>query len=297
MAIITLGAQVRYYGTAEEIQAVSANKGDIGYTPTGVQYVNTDGGTTWVSTSGLVDSNLAISSGLVPGQTVVNKFGSNEAVGSGTEEVIWDGGGTSYPFPATALMTKLVQATDEVLTDANATIEIQGLDANWALVTQTADLDGADTTTEVTLTTPLIRCFRMKVLEDIVLAANVSVVATGGGTTYATITTGNNQTLMAIYTVPAGKTAYMTSYYCDYVRSTAQDPNGVEFRLWVADRDNGYEFQIKNKKGVPKQTSGFQHEFKPYFKINAKNDIMITAEPADFDADVHAGFDLILVDQ
>ena len=295
MAIIVLGNQVRYYGTAAEIQATSANKGDLGYTPTGVEYINTDGATTWEPMSGLADANLAISSGLVPGQSVVNKFGSNEAVSDATEEVIWDGGGTSYPFPTTALMTKLVQATDEVLTDANATIEIQGLDANWALVTQTAELDGADTTTEVTLTTPLLRCFRMKVLEDIVLAADVSVVATGGGTTYATITTGNNQTLMCIYSVPVGKTAYMTSYYCDYVRDSVKDPDGVEFRLWVADRDNSYEFQIKHKKGVPKQTGGFQHQFAPYFKINAKNDIMITAEPQGASADVHAGFDLILV--
>ena len=136
----------------------------------------------------------------------------------------------------------------------------------------------------------------MKVLDDVVTTSPVRVHNAAEDVDYAIISTGNNQTLMAIYTVPAGKTAYMTSYYCDYVRDSVKDPDGVEFRLWVADRDNSYEFQLKHKKGIPKQVGGFQHQFSPYFKINAKHDIMITAEPSGANADVHAGFDLVLVD-
>ena len=136
---------------------------------------------------------LAIAKSEVAGHTHVNKFGRATAITTTNTWEVWDGN-AAYSYPTSATITKIKQATDQVGTDANATIELQGLDANWDLVVQTADLDGTDTTTEVTLTTPLIRVFRMKVLENIVLADDVSAVATGGGTTYATITAGNNQT-------------------------------------------------------------------------------------------------------
>jgi len=241
------------------------------------------------------DYALNVSKGLVEGTTGINKFGANLDITKNTSEDVWDGGGT-YPFPTTALMTKLVQATNQVGTDANATIEIQGLDANWDLVIQTADLDGSNTTTEVSLTTPLIRCFRMKVLEDIVLAADVSVVATGGGTTYATIHAGNNQTLMAIYTVPAGKTAYLTNYYASQTDATNKTPTSTGITLWMADRANGYEFQVKHAIGIPQAGNMAQHQFVPYGAIPEKTDIKITASPADEDANIAAGFDLYVVD-
>lgn len=240
------------------------------------------------------DFYFDIASGDHPNKSSVNKFGSNEAVAAGTEESIWDGGGT-YSFPTTADITHLRQAIDQAAMRGGV-VEIQGLDTNWALTVQNVTLNASNTTTPVALTTALKRVFRMKVLADVVTTEDIELRNVGGGTDYAIIVAGNNQTLMAIYTVPADTTAYMTSYYCDYVRDSVKDPDGLEFRLWVADRENGYEFQIKHKKGIPKQASGFQHEFEPPFKITEKSDIMITAEPSGANADVHAGFDLVLED-
>ena len=117
-----------------------------------------------------------------------------------------------------------------------------------------------------------------------------------GGTTYATIQAGNNQTLMAIYMVPASKTAYMTNYYCDFIEATGKDPKSVAFTLWAADRANSYEFQVKHKKGIAKTAPGFQHMFLPYAKFTEKTGIKIRALPDDKETLVHAGFDLILVD-
>ncbi len=239
------------------------------------------------------DFMLDVAAGRVTGHSAVNKFGG-AIVSSGTEEDVWDGSGT-YSFPTTALMTSMSQTTDQVAM-RNGTIEVTGLDANWDEVTQNIDLDGTNTTTAVTLTTALIRCYRMRVLEDVVTTSAVRVHNVGETTDYAIIKTGNNQTLMAIYTVPANKTAYITSWYADYVRSASKDPNGVEFRAWVADRGNSYEFQIRQAKGVPKQAGGFQEFFNPYNKILEKSDIKVTAEPDAADSDVHAGFDIILVD-
>ena len=243
---------------------------------------------------------LLIARGLIDGTSQVNKFGENPDITAGTTQDCWDGGGT-YVFPSTDSITHLRQATDQVGTDGGATIQLQGLDASWNLVVQTADLDAADTTTEVILTTPLLRIFRMKVLANVVLAADVWAGATGmaAATSSAIIQAGNNQTLMAIYTVPAGKTAYMTQYYADNVPTASKIPDSVEFKLWMADRDSGYEFQLKHERAIPRLGDGFIQTFNPYMKISQKTDIKIGAEVVGGvgdDGHPHAGFDLILID-
>ena len=225
--------------------------------------------------------------------TSVNKFGRNATVAIGTQEEIWDGS-AAYSYPATALMTSISQTADQVAMRGQ-TINIQGLDANWDLVVQDAVLDASDTTTVVTLTTPLIRCFRMKVHANVVGDSNIRVHNAAETVDYAIITAGNNQTLMAIYTVPNGKTAYMTNYYAHVNPGTNLDPTSNPIKLWARDNENGYAPQIKHVGGL---TSGeFQHYFDPYARFTEKTDIFITAQPVGKVADVSAGFDLIVVNE
>jgi hypothetical protein len=244
--------------------------------------------------AGPQDFMLELACGNIAGVSQVNKFGASLAVTADTTEDIWDGGGT-YAYPATALMVKVSQTVDQS-TMRGATIEVQGLDANWALVVQDVVLDASLTTTPVVMTTPLIRVFRMKVMADVVIDSPIRCHNAAEDVDYAVISIGNNQTLMALYTVPAGKTAFITSYFCDSTDATNKQPTGIDVRLWMADRANSYEFQLKHSRGIPKAGIGFQHFFAPYIKINEKTDIKITALPTDEAAAVHAGFDLILVD-
>jgi len=228
------------------------------------------------------------------GLTHINKFGENEVITADTEEDVWDGGGT-YSFPTTAVITKLSQTADQEAM-RGATIEVQGLDGNWALTTQTKDLNATLTTTAVTLDTPLIRVFRMKVLANVVGASPIRAHNTAENADYAIISIGNNQTLMAIYTIPAGKTGYMTNYYGDTVDVTNKTPTSSEFHLWAADRANSYEFQLKSMRAIGEGGKGFQHEFNPYYKFTEKTDIKISAGVVDEDGHIHAGFDIILID-
>lgn len=237
---------------------------------------------------------LEAASGNNTGMTSVNKFGRNSSVDIGVEEEIWDGS-IAYVFEATAAITHIRSAVDSATTQG-AVIEVQGLDANWDLVVQTKALDGTNSTTEVALDTPLIRIFRMKVLDGSVMDQDIwagdddFVVAAAR----AIITAGNNQTLMAIYTVPNGKTAYMTCYYAHVNPGTNLDPTSNPIKLWAQDNENGYAPQLKHVVG---QTSGgFQHFFTPYYRFTEKTDIYITAQPVGKAADVSAGFDLIVVD-
>ena len=240
------------------------------------------------------DFFLDIAAGKIAGHSHVNKFGENSAVASGGTEDVWDIGGT-YVFPATADITHILTDVDDA-TMQGETIEVQGLDTNWALVTQTADLDGANTTTAVALSTALRRVFRMKVLADVVAAQDINATNVGDTQDYARIQIGENQTQMAIYTIPLNTTGYLTQYYRDYVKVTGAAPNSVEFSMYHADRENGYEFQLKHSGAIQDGASGIPYEFKPYLKATEKTDIVMRATANGAAAHVHSGFDIILVE-
>ena len=239
------------------------------------------------------DYMLEVAAGNIAGVIGVNVFGANDLITSGTSEDIWDGGGT-YPFPTTAAITQLLMTATQAAMQGG-TIRIIGLDANWDLLNQDVDLDGGDPTTPVAIT-PLRRVISMQVLEDVVTTANVILQNAALNVTYGVIEAGFNQSQMAIYTVPNGYTGYVVKYSGDYAKSTGKDPDGIDFYLWAADRDNGYEFQIKHSNGIQKGGSGFQHNFIPYMKFTQKTDIKVSAKPDASDAHVHGGFDIILVE-
>lgn len=240
---------------------------------------------------------IDLASGTVDGTSGVNKFGGNIALAASATETVWDGS-NAYTFPAAVNATHLWSAVNSVAT-RGLNIEVQGLDTNWAAVTQEKALDAADSTTVVALDTPLRRVFRMKVNDSTTEDQNVLCGDVAKAVTYAQITAGNSQTLMAIYTVPAGYTAYITHYYCSLNRASGGGSTiGVKTRLWARDNDNGYVRQLKHVRGVDSAAnSAFDHFFDPYFKVGAKHDIFIEAEnlSGSIVGDVSAGFDLYLI--
>jgi hypothetical protein len=146
---------------------------------------------------------LLVSMGEISGYSVVQKFGQNDDLNTSTYEDVWDGGGVySYPADGTAPITDIIGH------DAGDTepIEVQGLDINGDLVVQTKTLTGL---TKVTLDTPLWRVFRLKNVGTSDLLDDVCAINTGDTVDYACINNGNNQTLMALYTIPNGKTGYL----------------------------------------------------------------------------------------
>jgi hypothetical protein len=179
--------------------------------------------------------------------------------------------------------------------------EVQGLDTNWDLTILTGvTLDGADSTTEVALATALRRVFRVKVTDSSVADSNIWVGATGmaAATANAIVTAGNNQTLMAIYTVPNNKTAYVNDYYAT-ANPGAGAPTTFYVRLWARDNTNGYAPQLKHHLGVAADVDAygrFQHSFTPPLSFAEKTDIYVTGTPTGASVDCSAGFDLILVD-
>jgi hypothetical protein len=234
---------------------------------------------------------LGISKGEVLGTGKILKFGRNPVMASGAREEIWDGTG-AYTFPATADITHL-HSTDSADTSIN--IEVEGLDTNYALVVQEKALDAADAQTPVALDTPIRRVFRKKNIDSTDLVGDVHATNAGDTVEYGVITVPFNQTQMAMYTVPAGKTAYLTRYYG---MVNKKQTASVEIEVYV--RPFGQVFQLKHN-GVIASGGDAHWDFSffpssPPMKIEEKSDIKIVGIASAAGVDTSAGFDLIIVD-
>lgn len=220
-------------------------------------------------------SNIPIAAGLVDGYSHINKFGFNPTIGSGNWETIYDGS-NAYTYLTTAGVAAI--ASDDPL-DLGKTVEVQGLDENYQLVTEDVLIGNSSITT-------FIRIFRM-IFKDGTITTNAGLItATVGGAVKASILVGKGQTLMAIYTVPAGKTAYLLKVQFNITKST-----DVQCRLMA--RPFGGAFNIKGLFGT--------------FGVPAEYDYpvpLVFTEKTDIELQVLAGntcaaggiFDLILVD-
>ena len=237
------------------------------------------------------DFGLSVARGLESGISRINKFGRNTDIDT-TQEDIWDGGG-DYTYSTSADITHAVSSS----ASDTGTIEVQGLDANWALVSQTATLTG---TTAVALTTPLIRCFRCK---NTSAAAAVGNIQIGVGTTTSSFSAANlraqitisfEQTLMAQFTIPDNTTGYLLNFWGNSNKSNAT--SAADVSIWS--RDFGGVFRIQSPTGlISAGSSHFQHNYTTYPSFAAKTDIRMTAVGGTTNFDISAGFDLYLVDE
>jgi hypothetical protein len=160
---------------------------------------------------------LQVARGQIQGHSAFCQFGINGAVGQ-TLETVWVGGGT-YSFPTSATTTTISSSSaDDTAAGTGArTVRVEGLDAAYALVSETASMNGQ---TGVTLTNQYLRVNRITVL-------TAGSGGTSGGSIYVgtgTVTTGvpavilnrtgssSNESESAFYTVPDGYSAYITRW-------------------------------------------------------------------------------------
>ena len=107
------------------------------------------------------------------------------------------------------------------------------------------------------------------------------------------INNGNNQTLMTIYTVPAGKTAYVISWYGVLSSAKASSFNNMELKA----RLFGQVFQLKHTSTLSSAgTSYIQHKFDVPHAFPEKTDFIMFSDSSVNDNAVSAGFDLVLID-
>ena len=233
------------------------------------------------------DFYLAVSQGLVPGHSIVNKFGQNADLTNTTYEDVWDGGGTyTYPADGNADITKVVSTSTADTID----VEVQGLDVTGALTVQTITLTG---TTAVILTTPLWRIFRMKNVGAVDNVGEVSAQNTALGIIYAIMQAGNNQTLMALYTIPLGYTGYMYQSSASMAGLTNTYNIGIRALM----RPFGGVFQLKATNGL--NSTGNSFTVLPSDlpgAIGEKTDIRYMASTSKAGGVVNSRFSILLIE-
>ncbi len=251
-------------------------------------------------------SGLAIAKGDVTGTTFIHKFGNapdfDQTDGAVT---VWDGADDTninqmqYPYSSSADIDSISSSEDGDTQD----IEIQGLDTNYNLVSQTITLTGQ---TRKALDTNLIRVFRMENMGSTDFAGYVycyvDTELSGDGVpddatkVRAVVQNGNNQTLMAVYTIPAGKTGYMRDWYAS-ISGANRTSNYI---IRVRARSLGGVFKVKHISAlVEGGSSHTQHKYEEPEVFEAKTDIEITTQMtavAATDASISAGFDIVLID-
>ena len=236
------------------------------------------------------DRLLAISEGLVPGHSLMLKFGRNPDIDTGAAEDVWEGGGT-YPFQSTAKSLEVLSdSTSDTSTGVGArTITLIGLDSSLNEQTQVITMNG---TTAVAITGTWLRVHRCSVTTAGTSAVNVGTLTVriaGGGTTLLVVGAGNGQTLMAVYTIPTGYTGYMMKYYVS-ANAGATAPQ-IDLKLYT--RSATGIINLKHQQAL--NGGSFAHEFGAPFRIPEKNDIYLNATTSVNNTDVCGGFDLVIM--
>jgi hypothetical protein len=160
--------------------------------------------------------DLHVSRGQVVGHQYVFQFGQAATVT--TNQSVWATTGV-YAFPASATVMKISSgsANDTSAGSGARTVLISGLDANYAPISETVILNGQ---TAVNTTNSYLRindfyvltCGSGNTAAGIIYAGTGTVTTGVPATIYSLMPVAYNAQTQAIYTVPAGYTAYITSY-------------------------------------------------------------------------------------
>jgi hypothetical protein len=224
--------------------------------------------------AGIGSGNLPIASGEVEGYSSINKFGATD--GDVTTGTIWDGndGTATYPYPSNGVLS-ITSASN-----AGANVEVQGLDSNFELVTEIVAIGSAGSAT-------FSRVFRAIMVDT---NNDKDVTINQGGNIAAKIIEDQGQTLMAVYTVPAGKTAYLT--HVNYSSDKSATNSAMQFRLFTRPENGTF-----NIKGVLGSAGGavIDYKYNVPLKFDEKTDIKIDVVAAQ-QTTCTATFEIILVD-
>lgn len=209
---------------------------------------------------------------------------SNPGFGS-----VWDKNDTLYPWSAfdtpgiltVATTTSNGSSADD---DDGKIIYIFGLDENFLPQTDTITVSaGVGTGTKT-----FARVYRAY-LSDSTIGLNQWRVSRGG-TEVLRINIGKAQTLMAIYTVPAGKTGYLMK-----ASATAQKEGDATIDMFVRYGGTG-AFRIGHTAEVSGSGGQYSYDFSIPIELPAKTDIDVRATVRTNNSRVSAVFDIVLLD-
>jgi hypothetical protein len=220
----------------------------------------------YLYTSGLVDPEVRI----------VNRFGENPDIDSGTvPEVIWDNGG-NFTFPTAA---ETVQVFSSSANDASAgtgarTVTVTGLDGDYNLSTETITLNG---TTPVTTTATFLRVNRVYVRTVGSTGANEGNLTVRQSTTTSNVFTlmpiGANQSACGYYTIQSGTTGFLIDIEATAGKSTSTTKASLS--LWYK---RFGEAKVRESTFAVSDTSVYKGSFVSGIFLPEKTDLWLQAD-------------------
>jgi hypothetical protein len=225
---------------------------------------------------------LQVSRDQISGHKSLFKFGFNPDIDN-TLETVWDAGGL-YAYPSSAV--KMTATSTDGANDEDVQVTVQGLDADYNELSETITLDGSGVAETNGF---FLRVFRAFVEGSQVPSGTINI--TNSSVTYAKIILGNNQTLMALWTVPAGYTAYLLQ--SDVTVATTQNNKYATVHFTV--RKNGGVFRTQDK-FVKAQSSHHQQYHIP-LKFEEKTDLEFRAigDSSGADIAISASMDILYI--
>jgi len=121
----------------------------------------------------------------------------------------------------------------------------------------------------------------------------ITATAQTDGTISLKVLIGNNQTMMAIYTVPLAQDAFLTKWWGTVSKKNTTASN-VILRGGVLD---GFRYALQTRAITTTGSSSFDYIPEPYIVIPGGADIWVEADSSANDTGISSGFDLILIDR
>lgn len=243
-----------------------------------------------------------IARGVVPDKGVIHKFGMNPNINTGDPPVdIWDAGGLWVPPTTTRLHNiSSTNAADAVGGTGATHITIEGLGSDWTTQSEVVPLNG---TTSVSTVLAYLRVFRMYLSGSGSSNTNAGAITATAAidlTVSAHIAVNLGQSLMAIYTVPAGKRALVKSMYSTIIKSSGGSTASAA--IYAMARPNAHittsSWRVQNVFGVSFSGSSLvEVKFKPPHHMPAYTDMIIRCQSVSASGtEISGGFTMIVED-
>jgi len=239
---------------------------------------------------------LQVARSQIAGHETNFKFGFNPDVDDALETIWTQGGLYSYLSAATILKVSSSSTDDTAAGTGARTVEIFGLDGNYNEISETVTLNGQ---TAVNTKNSYLRINRGVVRSAGSGGQNAGVIYAGTGTVtagvpankYLSIAIGDNQTLMALWTVPAGYTAFLLQ--TDVTVATTQNNKYCTAKLVAC--PYGEVFQVKD--AFVKSESSMHQAYTVPLVFEEKTDLEWRAigDSAGADIAISAGMDIIYI--
>jgi len=223
---------------------------------------------------------LQVARGQIPGHSHQHIIADVPEMSNNTLGTVWDVNDTPYPWSAWDTPGTLAVARANAA-DADKKVILTGLDVNYEPITESVTLTDA-TGNMTTQVFQRLQSARMNGTGE--NAGDITI--TRAGTTVGFLNAGVGQTLMGIFTVPAGHTAYLTQG----TMSQQRDGDASGFFYYRIPGDQflvGHTFEVADGQ--------YLYQFTCPFALPAKADLDVRVRTRANNARITAAFDMILI--